>query len=413
MSTMTRVLFFGDLAGTGFGTVTMDLGRELLALGLDVRFTSQNEFDDLPEPFASRTYRVNDPDGHLHLAQVGGIHGLLDGRAWDDGWRPEAAILLGDFLAAKMVVTGDESTIAAFRSVPTFHYCPVEGVDLPPSWGDLWRIVHPVAMTNFGADEIARIMPDLPRPPMVYHGVDGSQFHPVSAERPVYLEDGRKLRSKEACRKVFGADPGRRWVLRTDRHMPRKRYNSYLRAMLPVMAERPDMMLVLHCRAWDQGGNLDDTLSKYPEWFRKRVILTRFHERNGGASRNVLTALYNAADVYASNSAEGFGLTIAEAIACGTPAVGVGYSAVPEVIGPAGVVVAEGGLVDNEYDHFWWAADEGAFGAAVGAMLDDADARRRYSKAGPAHVAANFTWAGAALQFAGLIESAVAKEAAA
>jgi glycosyltransferase involved in cell wall biosynthesis len=356
---------------------------------------------------------VNDPDGHLHLAQVGGIIGLLNGEAWADGWKPQAAILLGDFLAAKMVVMADDATIAAFRSVPTFHYVPIEGVDLPPSWGQLWRIVHPVAMTNFGADQIAGIMPDLERPPFVYHGVDGSQFHPVSADRPIYLEDGRKLRSKEACRKVFGADPAMRWVLRTDRHMPRKRYNSYLRSMLPVMAERPDVLLVIHCRAWDQGGNLDDTLSKYPEWFRRRVILTRFHERNGGATRNVLTALYNAADVYASNSAEGFGLTIAEAIACGTPAVGVNYSAVPEVIGPAGVVVNEGGLVDNEYDHFWWAADEQAFGAAVGSLLDDEVARRRYAKAGPAHVEGMFSWKGAALQFAGLIESAVAKEAAA
>ena len=408
---MTRVLFFGDLAGTGFGTVTMDLGRELLALGLDVRFTSQNEFPDLPEPFASRTYIVNNPDGHLHLAQVGGIHGLLNGAAWDDGWRPDAAILLGDFLAARMVVMGDDTTEKAFAAVPTFHYVPIEGVDLPPSWADLWRIVHPVAMTNFGADEIARIMGN--RPPMVYHGVDGQQFHPATREHPVYLEDGRKLRSKEACRKVFGANPAMRWVLRTDRHMPRKRYNSYLRSMLPVMAERPDVLLVIHCRVWDQGGNLEDTLSKYPEWFRNRVILTRFHERNGGATRNVLTALYNAADVYASNSAEGFGLTIAEAIACGTPAVGVRYSAVPEVIGPAGVVVEPGGLVDNEYDHFWWAADETAFGQAVGDLLDDEAARKRYAKAGPAHVAANFTWPAAARQFAGLIEAAVAKEAAA
>ena len=40
---MTRVLFLGDLAGTGFGTVTRDLGRELLARGLDVRFMSLNE----------------------------------------------------------------------------------------------------------------------------------------------------------------------------------------------------------------------------------------------------------------------------------------------------------------------------------------------------------------------------------
>jgi glycosyltransferase involved in cell wall biosynthesis len=414
---VSRILFLGDLAGTGFGTVTMDLGRELLALGEDVRFTSQNEIGDLPEPFASRTYVVNNPNGHLYLAQIGGVAALVDGRAWRDGWRPQAAIMLGDYFAARMVVMGDEATEAAFRTIPTFHYVPIEGVDLPPAWAELWRIVHPVAMTAFGAGEIERIMGE--RPPFIFHGVDAEQFRPVSPERPFYINDPetgetlRKLRTKAECKRMFGGDPSRRWVLRTDRHMPRKRYNSFIRAMAPVLAARPDVMLIIHCKTFDQGGMLTDTLSKYPERLRKRILITGFHDQFGGAPRDVLTALYNAADVYASNSAEGFGLTIAEAIACGTPAIGVGYSAVPEVIGPAGVIVPEGGLIDNEYDHFWWAADEGAFGKAVGDLLDDEVARKRLGRAGPPHVSANFTWAGAARQFADLITAAVTKEAAA
>ena len=51
-----RVLFFGDMASTGFGSVTTDLGRQMLDQGADVRFVSQNDTgDDLPEPFRSRT----------------------------------------------------------------------------------------------------------------------------------------------------------------------------------------------------------------------------------------------------------------------------------------------------------------------------------------------------------------------
>jgi glycosyltransferase involved in cell wall biosynthesis len=141
--------------------------------------------------------------------------------------------------------------------------------------------------------------------------------------------------------------------------------------------------------------------------------VTPFHDEWGGAPRDILAALYNASDVYASNSAEGFGLTIAEAIACGVPAVGVGYSAVPEVIGPAGIIVPEGGLIDNEYDHFWWAADERAFGGAVEKLVRDPDLRTSLGREGPKHVAANFTWAAAARAFAGLIETAVAERAAA
>lgn len=412
---MTRVMFLGDMAGTGFGTVTMDMGRELLKLGLDVRFISQNEDGEPPpEPFTSRTFLVNNPDGTLHLANTGGMADVLTGAIWDDGWVPEAAIMLGDFAAARMIVMYDEPTVAAFAGIPVFHYCPIEGVDLPPAWRALWEVVRPVAMTEFGADEIAKIMPA--RPPVIYHGVNAEQFWPVSADRPLWIHrpDGDKaLRSKAACKKFFGADPDGIWILRTDRHMPRKRYNSWLRSVVPVLARNPGSYAVIHCRSFDQGGNLGDTLSKYPEPARKRIIVTPFHDTWGGAPRDLLAALYNAADVYASNSAEGFGLTIAEAIACGVPAVGVNYSAVPEVIGPAGIAVLEGGLIDNEYDHFWWAADERAFGGAVETLVRDPELRKSLGRKGPAHVASHFTWAAAAQSFAALIESAVAERAAA
>jgi glycosyltransferase involved in cell wall biosynthesis len=404
------------MAGTGFGTVTMDLGRQLLALGLDVRFISQNEDGEPPpEPFGSRTFLVNNPDGTLHLAQTGGLTGVMSGAIWEDGWVPEAAIMLGDFTAARMMVLRDQETVDAFGRVPTFHYVPIEGIDLAPTWAGLWQVVRPVAMSNFGADQIARITGE--RPPVIYHGVHTDDFWPVSADHPLWIRrdtrPDKALRSRAACKKFFGSDPDSTWILRTDRHMPRKRYNSWLRAIVPVLMRNPQTVAVIHCRSFDQGGNLRDALSKYPEPARKRIILTPFHDVWGGAPRDILAALYNAADVYASNSAEGFGLTIAEAIACGVPAVGVNYSAVPEVIGPAGIAVPEGGLIDNEYDHFWWAADERAFGTAVESLVRDPILRRKLGREGPKHVTSNFTWAAAAQAFAGLIESAVAERTAA
>jgi glycosyltransferase involved in cell wall biosynthesis len=412
---MTRVMFLGDMAGTGFGTVTMDMGRELLALGLDVRFISQNEDGELPPPpFADRTFLVNDPDGTLRLAQDGGIPSVMSGAIWSDGWVPEAAIMLGDFAAARMIVLRDEETVAAFSRIPVLHYVPIEGVDLPPAWAALWQVVRPVAMTNFGAGEIARVTGTTP--PVVYHGVHTTDFWPVSPDHPLWFkgEDKDKaLRSKEDCKGFFGARKDSTWILRTDRHMPRKRYNSWLRSIVPVLMRNPNTYAVIHCRSFDQGGNLGDALSKYPDAARKRIIVTPFHDQWGGAPRDILSALYNAADIYASNSAEGFGLTIAEALACGTPAVGVGYSAVPEVIGPAGIVVPEGGLIDNEYDHFWWAADERAFGQAVESLVRDPVLRRRLGREGPVHVARSFTWEAAARGFADLIAGAIAERTAA
>lgn len=412
-----RIQFAGDLAGTGFGTVTRDLGLALLNVGHDVRFVSQNDTgDDLEEPFASRTFRVTPDLVDLEVASivgtnsmalsVQGILKLIRGELWQDGWRPEAAILLGDFVSVRRLVMADEDTIAAFSAVPTYHYVPIEGVDLPPAWNMLWRVLRPVAMSEFGADQIELVTGQ--RPPVIYHGVDTDQFRPVSPENPLYLENKGgpiKLRSKAECKRFFGGDPKSRWILRTDRLMPRKRYGSFLRSLAPVLAERPDVLLMMHCRSADEGGHLYDLISKYPRPIAERMLISGFHDRFGGAPRDILTALYNAADVYASCSAEGFGLTIAEAMACGTPAVGMEYSAVPEVIGPGGLLAPVNRLDDNEYDHAWATVDEPAFGRQVAALLDNDLQRRSLGRSAAAHIRASFQWSTAARQFGEVMET--------
>jgi len=414
-----RVLFMGDLQHTGFGSVTTDLGRAMLERGMDVRFLSQNDVGELPEPFASRALDVAFYQYQRTLDDPGiaGVRGdlvgdivagrsdamLADGEPWGT-WSPEAVVMLGDFVGVRMLAMRIGPVLG---TVPVFHYCPVEGVDLPPAWASLWSALRPVAMSRFGQAEIAKVTGT--EPPLAYHGVDTTIFRPVSASDPMVVpsREGPEaravtLRSREACRAFFGFDPGRRYVLRTDRNMPRKRYGSLLRAMAPVLAERPDVTLVIHCGAFDQGGFLPDSISKMPEAVRSQVLVTD----RPGLPREVLAALYNAADVYASTSAEGFGLTIAEALACGVPAVGMDYSAVPEVIGPGGAVVPVAQLYDNEYDHKWAWPDEGALGERVAYLLDHPAKARALGDAGRRHVAATFRWADAAEAFDGLLSAA-------
>ena len=419
-----RCLFWGDMAATGFGTVTMDIGRAMLDLGLDVRFISQNDVQNLPEPYASRTLGVEslisaqakivgghvEPAGITALAEFvpnilngkGDGYFATDGTAWTD-WKPQINFLLGDYMAAELFLG---PYLSEFAQVPTWHYVPIEGVGLPPAWANLWRVVKPIAMSEFGVREIAKVTGY--EPPLAYHGVDTDVFHPVAPSTPIVIRDKKEkgllhsITSKERAKTFFAQDPKRRWVFRNDRHMPRKNYNGLIRAMVPVLKERPDVDLVIHNRPHDQGGNLIWTLSKYPE-VQKQVILTGL----GPVPRDTLATMYNAADVFASSSAEGFGLCIAESIACGVPAVGLEYSAVPEVIGPAGVVVPIETLTDNEYDHFWARPQEDKFAEAVSWFLDHPARARETGANGPRHVKANFQWAKAAEVFATLAEDAV------
>lgn len=395
-----KILFVGDAAATGFGTVTSDLGRALLALGEDVRFLSQNVTGvALPEPLGSRTFSLDAQDRPETVLAV------LNGSTTDN-WKPEAIIVLGDFFAARWI-TVDPRVLEALRAVPSFHYCPVEGVDLPTGWRDLWDSVKPVAMTNFGAQEIAKVVGYTP--PMVYHGVDQETFYPIAPNRPAEFrsDNGGRATNKRAAKAHFGLDPDRVHLLRTDRHMPRKQYNRMLRALFPVVMRNPTVDIVIHCRRFDYGGFLNDTIRKYPLEYQNRIYMTDAHDTFTGIAREELNLLYNAADVYVTVSAEGFGLTAAEAIACGVPVVGVDYAALPEVIGPAGVTARVSHLVDNEYDHFWCAVDELDFGAQVERLVRKPSLRRQMGSAGPGHVAKHFSWSRAAEQFRDLCYSSL------
>jgi glycosyltransferase involved in cell wall biosynthesis len=401
-----RLLWLGDLASTGFGTVTADTGREFVKLGVDVRFVSQNDLGELVEPFASRTLDMTTFDYNEHgitgvgdflpdlIAGIDKGYTLYNGDKWG-AWKPEVVFLLGDFYGMREMV--EKVGLAEFAKVPSFHYAPIEGHDLPGVWKPYWDVIKPIAMTKFGQAEIGKIVGY--KPPLVYHGVDAETFHPVSPSNPITIaEKGAEpfnLISKAACKMLFFGDPSATVVLRTDTNMPRKGYPVLLRAMAPVMRERPDVHLALHCHPFSQGGYLPEWTAKYPD-LEPRI---RMRAESGYLPREALVALYNSADLYVSTSAEGFGLTIAEALACGVPAVGIDYSAVPEVIGPAGQTVAVGQYIDNPYGHHWAFPDEAAFGKAVAYLLDRPHKRQELGRLGPGHVAKNFRWDVAAERF--------------
>lgn len=387
-----RLLWIGDAADTGFGTVTRELGRRLLDRGHDVRFVCANiDADPLPEPLAGRTW----DRAKLTAYDLGTIvaEGFRRG-----GWRPEAAVLLADYQLARDTV---EAHPDAWSAIPVWHHVPIEGIDLPPSWARLWSVLRPVAITRFGAEQISRATGR--ETPWVYHGVDHDLFRPVSPEHPLPGADG-PITSKAQAKANFGIDPDHIVLLRADRHMPRKGLNAMIRAVAPILAERDDVELLIHCRPNDYGGNLEDTLLKLPSTALAHVRLSRAHDTWHGVQPETLAAMYNSADLYLNTGAEGFGLTLAESLACGVPVVGLDYSAVPEVVGPGGLLVP-GHLIDNIYDHYWATIDEPSYTAALRRLIEDPAERERLGAAGRAHVA-QFSWDAAAASFERLFESA-------
>lgn len=404
-----RVLFLGDTAGTGFGTVTRDLALAMVRRGMDVRILSMNEDAGFhidpawPRELVARTILLGMDDGWLGgassgkeaLGVVAKAMGIFAGTTIP-GWRPEVVLIVGDHASMEMSPWSRELLPP---DLPAWAYTPIEGVDLPPSWGKLWGRVKPIAMTQFGAEQIAKVTGEVP--PVVYHGIDPDSFWEVSPSRPLELNLGKgktvRLASKHDCRVFLGWPTAATILFRADRLMPRKTFPAMFRQLAPVLARHQDVLLFLHCRTIDQGGNMWHEVSKYPDFIRDRIGSTGFHDKDGGAPRQVLMAMYNAADLYVSTSAEGFGLTVAESLACGTPAVALNYSSLPEVVGPAGILVDDFALMDNVYSYFWAMPKGHGFQEAVERLVQDPTERRRLGKLGPIHVA-QFDWSSAAAQ---------------
>ncbi|HEV8266328.1 MAG TPA: glycosyltransferase family 4 protein [Gemmatimonadales bacterium] len=106
----------------------------------------------------------------------------------------------------------------------------------------------------------------------------------------------------------------------------------------------------------------------------------------GAVSDAELPALYNAADLYVGASrrhdllAEGFGISLVEASACGLAVVGGRSGGVPDAVreGETGI------LVDPE--------DPQAVAAGINGLLADADLRRRFGAAGRRAVETFYNW---------------------
>lgn len=430
-----RVVLFSDLAHTGFGRVGRELATGLLGRGHEVRIVAINhrgltgEFGallrridggPLPDRIRSAAEALAaDPLAPLIIpASEGGDsmgHGLtgpaLDGRLWQ-GFRPEAAIVVADPKAMLERLANDGGAIGR-AGIPILNYVPIEGVGLPPSMRLIWQHVTPVAMSLFGQRELEQL---LDRPvALAYHGVSDAFRPPIPTDPATH--NGRPVISRDAAKEALGL-AGKTVILRTDRFVFRKNYPAWFRVLRPVLAAHPEAVAIAHTPLVDDDGRGDirDLISREPgavhesglDWSHPQILLTRAHDSFRGVTDDELRVLYSAADVYLSTTmAEGFGLCLAEALACGTPVVANDYSAVGEVVGPGGMLVPPAGMITNAYAHEWSLADEPAMSAALERLVTRPALRRELGEAGRRHVA-RFTWSAAVDAFDELLRTPAA-----
>jgi glycosyltransferase involved in cell wall biosynthesis len=164
-----------------------------------------------------------------------------------------------------------------------------------------------------------------------------------------------------------------RFILHLGTLEPRKNLATLVEAFAKLRPAQPDMFLVL---AGARGWWFEDLLRQV-----ERLGLVEAVVFPGYVPEEELPLWYNAAAAFAyPSSHEGFGLPVAEALACGRPVVTSTAASLPEAAGEAALLVPPG--------------DANALAAALERALQmGPDERAR----GPAH-AARFTWGATAAQ---------------
>ncbi len=186
--------------------------------------------------------------------------------------------------------------------------------------------------------------------------------YPAEAARTVVVPLGIDVahyqrRDSQDLRTRLGLD-GKRILLYVGFSTPRKGL-EYLGRALDELGSDCRLLIV---GKWEAG---------YREKFR-RSLSPRSQDKVielGYLPDEVMPSYYSLADVFVLPSLlEGFGLPLAEAMACGTPIVATHVGSVPEVVGDAGLLVP--------------AMDAQALAEAVGQLLADEDLRRRLGTRG-------------------------------
>ena len=146
------------------------------------------------------------------------------------------------------------------------------------------------------------------------HGIDTDFFQPKVSPEKLRFQLG--LSSTEAV------------ILFVGFATPRKGL-SYLMKALPHVEPKPRLLLIGQIPSSQR-----DLLEKVMKPMTAQII------EIGYVPDALMPAYYNLADVYVSASLlEGFGLPLAEALACQTPVVATNTGSTAEVVGPGGVLV--------------------------------------------------------------------------
>lgn len=320
-----KILCLGDSPhiNTGFGVVNRIACEALQSLGHDLVILGAQDFDRTESEYGTYiapTKNKTDVMGWFDIPSVFEKHPNI-----------EAVHIIGDPTMVTLWTVQPE-----IESRPIVAYMPVEGAPLNMRWTERWKTVPNlrfITCSQYGADVLSQAgFGGL----MAYHGVS-HDFYQYDAER------------REAMRYAMGWD-NKFIVMCVAQNVGRKNWPILFEAMARIKKYTKSGNVYLYAHTipfnnnWLGGHDLPQLAQQMG--VQDRVIFNDdllVHNDSvplHGGERPGLVDFYNMADAFVLPSkVEGFGLPLAEAMACGLPVATTDYAAQAEVVGDAGIKV--------------------------------------------------------------------------
>jgi glycosyltransferase involved in cell wall biosynthesis len=270
---------------------------------------------------------------------------------------------------------------------PWLAWCPID--QDPPQRGLAQRLENAtltLSFSEYGRDVLARAHPHLPVKVMPY-GVDTAVFKPDLAKRVT-------------ARKALGLPDNAFLVGMCGTNLPgdRKALAQNIAGFCEFAGDHPEAYLVLWTTALG-GVNIRAYLNEFGPVAERVLLVSQWDTAYGGQAVD-MAEFYNSLDVLLhASAAEGFGIAIIEALACGVPVIGAANTSMRELIpGRVGWLVhntrAEWSALDG-----WWNRPEIAGVAEVLSIAQRDIAEQAISPADCVAWARGYDWAFVAEQW--------------